>query len=254
MNPFTGIEITKLRDFILNRQKDEGGFAAVPSLPATIQDTFQALEQLALLDLYSTTQASAAVNKTGLRKLIKRYQGDESDSLPPRLLYYLTRIAAFAGEEISFSFPQPSADESYENLYFLRRISSAPLPDNGQLNRQSWKFCRELYFGLLLKADAFGKLDIIAAWLRACQNGDGGFGFFPATTSYIENSHYCLASLALLGARPENIKTAREYIVSCQTAAGGFARTGKAAPFLDSSWHALLALKALAVKVSADIQ
>ncbi len=245
MNPFTGIEITKLRNFILNRQKDEGGFAAVPSLPATIQDTFQALEQLALLDLYSPVQAPSAVNKSGLRQLIERYRGDESDSLPPRLLYYLTKIAAFAGEKISFRSPPPSADESYENLYFLNRISSTPLPENRQPDRQTWKFCRELYFGLSLKADTFGNLNIITAWLRACQNGDGGFGFFPATTSYIENSHYCLASLAVLGARPENIKAAREYIVSCQTAAGGFARTGKAAPFLDSSWHALLALKAL---------
>ncbi|MFW8601335.1 prenyltransferase/squalene oxidase repeat-containing protein [Desulfobacterota bacterium M19] len=246
MNPFAGIEITRLRNFILNRQKDEGGFAAVPSLPATIQDTFQALEQLSMLDQYSPVQPSSAVNKSGLRQLIGRYKGDESDSLSPRLLYYLTRIAAFAGDNISFSSPQPSADESYENLYFLSRISSTSLPENRQPGRQTWKFCRELYFGLLLKAEAFENFDFITTWLRACQNGDGGFGFFPATTSYIENSHYCLASLAVLGARPENIKTAREYIVSCQTAAGGFARTGKAAPFLDSSWHALSALKALA--------
>jgi hypothetical protein len=246
MNTFTGIEITKLRDFILSRQKDEGGFAAVPSLPATIQDTFQALEQLALLDPYLPVQQPSAINKSGLRQLIERYRGDESDSLPPRLLYYLTRIAAFAGEEISFGSPQPSADESYENLYFLSRISSSiPLPENWQPGRQTWKFCRELYFALSLKTGTFENLDILTAWLRACQNGDGGFGFFPATTSYIENSHYCLASLAILGARPENIKAAREYIVSCQTAAGGFARTGKAAPFLDSSWHALLALEAL---------
>ncbi len=245
MNPFTEIDITRLRDFILSRQKNEGGFAAVPSLPATIQDTFQALEQLALLDLYSPVQQPAAVNKSGLLQLIKKYQGDESDSLPPRLLYYLTRIAAFAGEEISFSSPQASADESYENLYFLTQISPGPLPENRQSGRQPWKFCRELYFGLSLKAGVFENIDILTDWLRACQNGDGGFGFFPATTSYIENSHYCLASLAIISARPKKIKAAREYIVSCQTAAGGFARTGKAAPFLDSSWHALLALKAL---------
>ncbi len=245
MDTFAGIEITRLRDFILSRQKNEGGFAAVPSLPATIQDTFQALEQLALLDLHSPVQLPAAVNKSGLRQLLERYRGDESDSLPPRLLYYLTRIAAFAGEEISFSSPQPSSDESYENLYFLSRISPVPLPEDWQPGRQTWKFCRELYFGLSLKTGTFENLDILTTWLRACQNGDGGFGFFPATTSYIENSHYCLASLAILGASPGNIKAAREYIISCQTAAGGFARTGKAAPFLDSSWHALLALKAL---------
>ncbi|HFQ81638.1 MAG TPA: hypothetical protein ENK33_09750 [Desulfobacterales bacterium] len=245
MNPFTGVEITKLRSFILSRQKDEGGFAAVPSLPATIQDTFQALEQLTLLERYLPAQQPAAINKLGLLQLVKRYRGEEGDSLPPRLLYYLTQIAAFAGEEISFSSPQPSADESYENLYFLSQISSVQLPENRQPGKQTWKLCRELYFGLLLKASVFGDSAILTTWLQACQNGDGGFGFFPATTSYIENSHYCLAALALLGAGPENIKAAREYIVSCQTAAGGFARTGKAAPFLDSSWHALLALKAL---------
>ncbi len=245
MNPFIGIEIIGLRNFILNRQKDEGGFAAVPSLPATIQDTFQALEQLALIDQYSPINQSPAVNKSGLLQLIARYRGEESDSLPPRLLYYLSRIAAFAGEEISFCPLRPSSNESYENLYYLNQKSSAPPPQNWQPDKQTWKFCRELYFGLSLKADAFGDFAVLTSWLRACQNGDGGFGFFPATTSYIENSRYCLASLAILNACPANIQAAREYIVSCQTAAGGFARTGKAAPFLDSSWHALLALKAL---------
>ncbi len=245
MNPFAKVEIAGLRSFIMSRQKDEGGFAAVPSLPATIQDTFQALEQLVLIDQYSPIHPPPAVNKSGLLQLIERYRGDESDSLSPRLLYYLARIAAFAGEEISFRPPGPSSDESYENLYYLNQISSAPSPQNWQPDKQTWKFCRELYFGLSLKAGTFGNFAVLTSWLRACQNGDGGFGFFPATTSYIENSHYCLSSLAILNACPANIQAAREYIVSCQTAAGGFARTGKAAPFLDSSWHALLALKAL---------
>jgi prenyltransferase beta subunit len=85
----------------------------------------------------------------------------------------------------------------------------------------------------------------LVAWLQRTQNGDGGFGFFPGTTSFIENCHAGLAALSLLGARPIDLDGARAFVVSCQTGRGGFARSPKAAPFLDASWYGIASLRLL---------
>jgi len=86
----------------------------------------------------------------------------------------------------------------------------------------------------------------LAGWLQRSQNGDGGFGFFPGTTSFIENCHAALAALSLLGARPLDPANARAFLLSCQTGGGGFGRSPKAAPFLDASWHGVASLRLLA--------
>ena len=85
----------------------------------------------------------------------------------------------------------------------------------------------------------------LTKWLQRSQNGDGGFGFFPGTTSFIENCHATLAALSLLGARPVDLAEARSFIISSQTGGGGFARSPGAAPFLDASWHGIASLRLL---------
>ena len=85
----------------------------------------------------------------------------------------------------------------------------------------------------------------LIAWFQACQNGDGGFGFFPGTTSFVENCHASLRALAFLGSRPLEPGPAALFLAGCQTAAGGFSRNGRAAPFLDATWHALASLSFL---------
>jgi prenyltransferase beta subunit len=86
----------------------------------------------------------------------------------------------------------------------------------------------------------------LTGWLQRSQNGDGGFGFFPGTTSFIENSHAALAALSLIGAKPVDLVNARYFIISSQTGGGGFARSPGAAPFLDASWHGVASLRLLA--------
>jgi hypothetical protein len=82
----------------------------------------------------------------------------------------------------------------------------------------------------------------LISWFRASQNGDGGFGFFHGTTSFVENCHYCLQALTVLGAEPVDPEKARRFITACRTASGGFGRGIRAAPFLDATWHAVASL------------
>ncbi|MGB9627798.1 MAG: prenyltransferase/squalene oxidase repeat-containing protein [Thermodesulfobacteriota bacterium] len=91
-----------------------------------------------------------------------------------------------------------------------------------------------------LKID-FEKQEIIR-WVQLCQNGDGGFGFFPGTTSYMENIYCALEILSKLQALPRWIGKCREYILGCQTKSGGFGRALVSFPFIESTFQAVKGL------------
>ena len=45
--------LNKLIDFVLKREKSEGGFGATPFLPATIEDTYYAVKNFLSMQLFS---------------------------------------------------------------------------------------------------------------------------------------------------------------------------------------------------------
>jgi prenyltransferase beta subunit len=87
----------------------------------------------------------------------------------------------------------------------------------------------------------FDKQEIVR-WVQLCQNGDGGFGFYPDTTSYMENIYCALEILSKLDASPLQIDLAQKYILSCQTKSGGFGRAPISFPFIESTFHAVTGL------------
>ena len=82
----------------------------------------------------------------------------------------------------------------------------------------------------------------IVKWVQLCQNGDGGFGFYPGTTSYMENTYCALEILSKLDSAPLKIDLCQSYIISCQTASGGFSRAPSSFPFIESTSHAVAGL------------
>ncbi len=239
-------------EFVLKRRKATGGYGATPRLPATIQDTFQAVAiGLVLGQDQPTLQSESALGEylarmlavpwlgidTTFRLLITcRICGLAMDGARVRshlaaclardaslaATYYVSRIAReILGEEPdsfgpgrSLMLPAPCAVGDVARYLFVKKMAGQPVAGAGEL----------------------------VAWLQRSQNGDGGFGFFPGTTSFIENCHAGLAALSLLGARPIELDSARAFIVSCQTRRGGFGRSPRAAPFLDASWHGVASL------------
>lgn len=240
MSAFDGIATERLREFVLAREKDGGGFAATPQQPATVQDTFYGLDILAALDgrelLPQTTRIEA--HRAFLQA---RRRGPD---MRWRLAWFLARARELAGLAPTVVPVARDADSAEE--WFCRRRLTAAGPAGGA-GRYPLRTCRDRYFHLRLCEEGMsaGEREEQAAWFTACQNPDGGFGFFPGTTSYIENSRFCLAGLALLGTAPRRPGAARAFIVMCQRKNGGFARNSRAAPFLDASWHAVRALLAL---------
>ncbi|MBI4791210.1 MAG: hypothetical protein HY789_00315 [Deltaproteobacteria bacterium] len=249
--------------FVEKRRKAAGGFGATPRLPATIEDTFYALHILLLArsigvptpgpepeadpGLHAWLDNARRTLQPGLRTIFHLLSSCRLAGLAPAgdslLAAVLARLRAGAtlpdwydGVRIVAGFfsPQPRSLLDDSTLAGIRRLP--------------WHTVDEALMRLTL-ARALEEPDLAPAdlpdWLRACQNGDGGFGFLPGTTSFIENCRYCLQAMHLLGVVPRDPVGARRFLARCQTGAGGFSRNGLAAPFLDATWAGLESLRLL---------
>ncbi len=255
MDRITGLEgvwINRLIEFVFHRQRDDGAFAASPSLPSTVADTFYALTILKKIDvLYPDQHIFQSINRKKIAAFIWAHESIRN-SLPLRIRFFLYAISRLvAGEHASYRDLCDDLDAggmlNYENYYYLSRLS-----------RDVWKrfrvaelclddcTCKDVYYYLLCSAKKdTGLADEIGSWLQRCQNYDGGFGFFPGTTSYIEYCDYSLSALSLVNRQPLHPQQARQYILACRTGAGGFSRSTGAAPFLEASCHAVHSLLCL---------
>jgi len=243
MGPSLALDVAALAAFVLDRQQGAGGFSTVPSLPATVEDTFYAIEILLRLEpLVPHLHLRSQVNLESLSRFVQERYAEEQSRLPLRLCYFLHKIQLnFPGMAIPWrGFPalQPT---KFEHFFYLQQLGRRERKKNDcflpPLNLKEVS-CKEVYFYLALFAVSSDvPRQALIRWLRDCQNGDGGFGFFPGSTSFLENCFYCLAALALLGAKPSALQQAREFVLSCQTGVGGFARSLIGAPFLESTWY-----------------
>lgn len=252
--------------FVMERRKESGGFGATRRLPATIQDTYHALNILSLSRRYSLPDAgeSAALTEDTLRSYL-------STCLP--LLsttgigttFQLLWSCRTAGVEFDHGVAatavskkmqgSESLAEWYSCARILREIlgENQPVPAGARglttVLSSGWRCVAEAWMHVYLAKVSGRTLPLpepqLIAWFQANQNGDGGFGFFPGTTSFIENCHASLRALAFLGSGPLAPDRAALFLAGCRTAAGGFSRSGRAAPFLDATWHGLASLSFL---------
>jgi hypothetical protein len=260
-----GIDFAGVVDYLEKRRKISGGYGATPRLPATIEDSFGALviaralahlapgtllrhppEEDAPLRDYLTralsrpwpglrTTAQLILTGRQLGLPLDREKGRDylashlSDSPDFRAACYTAGIAADLGLA-------DYRDPAWQVVELPPRLTV----------REARMFLR---LRKLIGSDPAREYGNLVAWLQRCQTGDGGFGFFPGTTSFIENCHYALAALQLLGGVPNDPENARRFLISCQTGRGGFGRKPQAAPFLDATWHGLAALRCLSEMV-----
>ncbi|HEC99406.1 MAG TPA: hypothetical protein ENN18_03370 [Proteobacteria bacterium] len=256
-------DITKgILAFVEARRKETGGYAATPSLPATVEDTYNALR---ILETLGNTPTHSYQQDTALKEYLSRMA--ETDWVTARTTFHVLYACRLAGmsvdEDRTTAFLKcrlrKSLDlvERYYCAKILREVLKITNDITGKIATDlalaRWRTAAELWMILYL-ADRKRiyripqRRDLIA-WLQACQNSDGGFGFLPGTTSYIENCHTCLRALALLGARPIAPDSARAFVLACRTGSGGFARIHGAAAFFDATWHAVSGM-ALLVSLS----
>ncbi len=244
--------------FTCKRQKDSGGFGATPRLPATVEDTYHALRIVDAVERYCGLPSNISIHKDRHKKFLLglvesksnlemkgRYQliwclnwcgvqdittelthalvTDELPGKSPEVFFYFLRAVRILGLDVKslFQVEQIVPLVSFEGIMFRRWVAI---------------FINEATGSKVLD-NAFA-----ARWILACQNYDGGFGFLPGSTSYIENTYYALKALSVLGYPVRVPIDVAKYLIGCQTGSGGFSRKAGAAPFLDSTWYGTSAL------------
>jgi hypothetical protein len=242
--------------FVLARRRESGGFAFSPMVPASVEDTYCALRILEAIKPVSEKQLDALRQDSRLHDFLVRAEGKETWNI--RTAYHHIFCLAFQGigpdqswlKKLLGSWQNQS--HTLADHYYASRLQEwVPQTDLtlGQDRPISWRSSRELWMLLYLSGGAperfhATQVDLLR-WLQSCQNPDGGFGFVPGSTSFIENSHWCLRALSLLDSQPLWPDLARDFVLRCRTARGGFARKNGAAPFLYATWHAVASLAIL---------
>ncbi len=206
--------------FCLARLKKRGGFAATPYLPPTIEDTYFGINVLCVLKAPFPKEETLS---------FLRSKG--AHPLAPRLAFFLSFSLKLLGEEfkplIQFS-PPPELEDSF----FLRLLGKKVKPQKPLSPEPTLK---ELFFYAHLKPRAAKRY---LPYVLASQNPDGGFGFYPHTTSFLENAFFAVKYLALFGHPPRDPEGLKEYVMACFRQEA-FARSPKGVPFLDATFYAL---------------
>lgn len=247
--------------YVEKRRKTTGGYGATPRLPATIEDTFAVVTIAS--DLASLAPATPLHHPPREDGELRHYLQEALRRGWPglRTTWQLLHTGQHLGLEVDHERAREyihrcrAAGDDLYTAYYTARIAAelgppatshqGPGPTALPANLTVAEARMYLELQKITGNNPTAQAGELIAWLQRCQNGDGGFGFFPTTTSFIENCHHALAALQLLGARPAAPELARQFILSCQTGAGGFGRNHRAAPFLDATWHALAALRLL---------
>lgn len=243
--------------FVLIRKKPTGGFSATPRLPPTIQDTYHSLRILTLL-AHHDLAASALAEPSLLDHLSRQSEAERHSA---KITFMRLASCRMAGLEPSsdtiHDFVRRRLSETSdleERYYCCRLVRQITGHDDHPFDWLAeyptpWRFrtASELMMLLTLADGKQEAPEPLTDWLQACQTFDGGFGFLPGTTSFMENCYDCLRALRLLGSPPRNREACRAFIMACRTRYGGFARRHGATAFLSTTWQALAALEVLAV-------
>lgn len=237
-----------LLQFVFSREQIEGGFSFVQTTPSTIEDTYYALAILKELNTkYSNLKTLDYIKKSAI------------DFFWPDHLFYLSFLYKFFNRSpgrIFYSNMSNTEVNSIESCYYIFRahenlnkkvenisIEKYLLTKNSL--RNSYLSIVSKYVYLAKRMNLPIKDKVYVSWIRRSQNDDGGFGFKPDTTSFIENTYYGLIGLKDLDSKPKNLDKCIDFVYSCYSKAGGFGRQRTTVATLQSTYHALFSLRIL---------
>ena len=247
----------EILSFVKARRKVDGGYGATPLLPATIEDSYHALRILETIGKSAgfKTLTSSLLKDESLRDyLIRSVETEWVSARTTFQVLYSRRLIGLPFDETivtDFLSRRTAKRLHLAERYYRARIVLEVLRKRTEKARKKpspftpvrWRTASELWMRLYLAtapaAQESPVREHLISWFRACQTSDGGFGFLPGTTSYVENCHTCIRALAFLNALPKYPETCLHFLLACRTGGGGFARNPGAAPFLDATWHAV---------------
>ena len=239
------LELTRVIQYLREREKGEGGFSFAPELYPDIEDTYYAVRTLQLL--------RGDIDRDNTANYLKSIDWKEVSL--PRAVYMLLYVHLSLGIDLSrrlidLSSKDWSGFAMLDAQYFSVEMGKLlgrplkPLHSSSSFQFQTNESLQTLRkkVSILLDHDINFDRGQIIRWVQSSQNGDGGFGFYPETTSYIENTYCGLEILSKLDSSPLQVELCRKYILSCQTKSGGFGRAPASFPFIESTYYALAGL------------
>ncbi len=228
------------QDFILPRRKESGGFGATPALPPTVEDTYFALAALRVCGALKSDPST-------LRFLQGLNFYRMSPEVRVRWLKGLLWLGGASPKEVKFLLQEElnHPPERLSGLAALREMADLLGVDSAGVRRlkelgrtRSFRTLKDLYH--LFKALGPGEWSNgVEEFILHSQNPDGGFGFFPGTTSYLENTYFACRLMKALGLKPRDPEGLRLFVLNTRRKDGGFARAPRGVSFLETTYYAL---------------
>lgn len=242
--------------FLTSRIKERGGFGATPLLPETLEDTYFGTLACFYLskDLFKRVRPKILtfLNHFEYKNIIDPYKFYQiikiyslSEVKPPLELIKFIKILLRQFQPIESLNPSKIFSLWYlSNFLGYNKIKG--LIEN-KVNSLKFQTLEELYY--LSEINQALKSEYLDFVLKS-QNGDGGFGFYPGTTSYIENTYFALKILSSLTIQRSVFLGAYHFILACYNRDGGFSRRPGGISYLETTALSLEILNSLSNSLS----
>ncbi len=265
------VNYDKIREFVLSRQNEDGGFAFCKPLPSTLAETYYAVSILTMLEyevprreklveflrsriqkeVYTLYYTFHTLNALGedlpdysdfvlnkLKEVTKKERGDFADT---------------SGITATYTFELPNVLREIYVLTSILNLFRVDVPEETKLVVYNFKRnggygssepnLKETYYAVYVLRDR----DAIGFVKRfECE---GGFAKSPGGyPPYLEETYYALSIFKMLEYKYDNPQT-QSYIASLQNPNGGFRRSIHGGiSTLEDSYYAVSCLKYLGLK------
>ncbi|MEM3699295.1 MAG: prenyltransferase/squalene oxidase repeat-containing protein [Candidatus Bathyarchaeia archaeon] len=263
--------IKRVVHYIVNRQNDDGGYTFCQGTESNAQDTYYGLAILNLLN----------VPFPNVKKTVKWLHDFVPDNLYSH--YYVTKALKLCGEKpqknlknFILSLLCAKGNFGTVDVYvevaseFLLTFMTTELVKIVGIEIESKKLA-EWLLSFKNKNGGFGahghsnlnstyhavaslfnlgypvkSLKDTLSYVRACEKPFGGFTVVPhASTPYMEHIYYGTSTLNLLDEHLRYPKQTAEFVLKCQNANGGFARSDIGISTFEDTFYAVNVLKTI---------
>jgi len=232
--------------FVESHCQSDGGYSFSIDAPSTGEDTYYAVRTLGFL-------------KGRLSLKTKRYIQQTvslSDQLDARSRWRMTWLCHRFQIKTTEILP-PVEGRSMADLYYSiktrrlvrQRILLLPEAQDFIDSRTpaNLRLIPDIAYYLLLSHELGHHRDV-RDWverLRTGQGYEGGYGFVPFSTEFLDVTYLVLMALRAYTTSPIDAGRCHSFVSSCLTNNGGYARRPQAAPAMEATYFAISSLESL---------
>jgi len=243
------IEKWRIYSFVVSRKRPEGGFSFAETTPATLEDTYYALQIL--------KELKARHDCRKIRKFICAFYDDKLQPKQAFQIISITSACRISRKEFLKKIKEAILKRSNDikSLYYsaktakmlknsqlirhTKRNLSLYRPKNGYLQELCWQTTAMKILGM-----KFDERDY-AEKIVKFQNADGGFGMRKHSTSFLENAYLATEALNMIKSVPKDVKKYIRFVQSCKSSNGAYGRNIHAIPTLEYTYYAISTMKKL---------